>query len=116
MMEKKNKYQAHLINLRCFLFDIFRWSGWPLLLWFRVRRIYESKDQKKHIKGGALVISNHILYSDAMVLHCTFWYRRLQFLVMKEMMNTGFKNTMTHICPIDSIEIQLSKTMLIAKS
>lgn len=89
-MEKKNPYKAKLINFKYILFDIFRWCGLPLLLWFRIKKIFVSKDQKKHIKGGALVISNHILYSDVMVLHCTFWYRRLQFLVMEEIMQKGF--------------------------
>ena len=89
-MNKKNPYLAKLINFKLILFDIFRWMGWPLLLWFRVKKVFVSKEQKKHIKGGALVISNHILYSDVMVLHCTFWYRRLQFLVMEEIMKKGF--------------------------
>ncbi len=89
-MEKKNPYQAKLINFKLILFDLFRWFGWPLLLWFRIKKIYKNKDQKKHIKGGALIISNHILYSDVMVLHCTFWYRRLHFLVMEEIMKKGF--------------------------
>ena len=89
-MEKKNPYKAKFFNIKFFLFDFFRWCGWPLLLWFRVKKIYENKEQKKHIKGGALIISNHILYSDIMVLHCTFWYRRLQFLVMEEIMQKGF--------------------------
>lgn len=89
-MEKKNPYKAKFFNIKHLLFDIFRWSGWPLLLWFRVKKIYKNKDQHKHIKGGALIISNHILYSDVMVLHCTFWYRRLQFLVMEEIMRSKF--------------------------
>ena len=89
-MEKKNPYKARFINFKHFLFDIFRWSGWPLLIWFRVKKIYKNKEQRKHVKGGALIISNHILYSDVMVLHCTFWYRRLQFLVMEEIMRSKF--------------------------
>ena len=85
-MEKKNPYKAHFFNFKQILFDFFRWSGWPFLLWFRIKKVYEDKDFKKHIKGGAIIISNHILYSDVMVLNCAFWYRRLHYVVMQEMM------------------------------
>lgn len=97
-MAKKNPYQAHFINFKQILFDFFRWSGWPFLFWYRLKPIYETKDQRKHVKGGALIISNHILYSDVMILHTTFWYRRLHFLITEEMMNTKFTNWFFSVC------------------
>ena len=103
-MTKKNPYKAHFINFKMFIYDISRWSGWPLFFWFRVKKVYLNKKQKRHIKGGALVISNHILYSDPMVLHCAFWDRRLQFLIMKEVCNNKFNHWVyTHwgCIPID---------------
>ena len=104
-MAKKNPYKAHFINFKKILFDFFRWSGWPFLFWYRMKKIYETKEQRKHIKGGALVVANHILYSDVMVLHSTFWYRRLHFMIMQEMMNTKFSNWFFSVCggciPID---------------
>ena len=97
-MKKKNPYQAHVINFKHIFFDFFRWSGWPFLLWYRIKKIYETKEQPKHVKGGAIVIANHILYSDVMVLFSTFWYRRLQFLIMKEMMDTKAHQWFFEVC------------------
>ncbi len=103
-MKKKNPYKARVFSFRKILYDIFRWSGWPLFLWFRVKKIYISEDAKRKIKGGALIISNHILYSDAMVLHCAFWYRRIQFIVMKELFSNKLSSFFYRNCgciPVD---------------
>ena len=110
-MSSSKKYKAHFINFRKILFDIFKWSGWPMFLFFRVKKIYESKECKQHIKKGALIISNHIQYSDPMVLHCTFWYRRLHFVVMKEIMESKIGHWFYHNCgciPIDREKFSLS--------
>ena len=90
--KKKNPYQAHVINFKRILYDFSRWSGWPLFFWFRVKKIYVNKKQKHHIRGGAIVISNHILYSDPMVLHCGLWDRRLDFVITDDITNTKFKH------------------------
>ena len=110
-MRKSNKYKARVINFRKFFYDIFKWAGWPLFFFFRVKKIYENKDNQKHIKKGALIISNHIQYSDPMVLHCTFWYRRLHFVVMKELMNNKFTTWFYRNCgciPIDREKFSLN--------
>ena len=110
-MAKSNPYQAKLFNIKHALFDLFRWSGAPFLLWYRVKKIYEDKEQPKHVKGGALVVSNHILYSDIMVLHSTFWYRRLFFVVMKELFSNKFNSWFYHNCgciPVDREKPSLS--------
>ena len=71
-MSKKNPYKAHVFNFKKILFDISKWVGWTLFFWFRVKAVFVNPKQKRYIRGGALVISNHILYSDPMVLHCAF--------------------------------------------
>ncbi len=112
MKKKKNPYQAHLFNFKRFIYDVSRWFGWPLFLWFRVKKQYVNKKQKHHIKGGAMVISNHILYSDPMVLHCTFWDRRLDFVITDEITRTNkFKKWLfTHwgCIPVDRDHFSLS--------
>ena len=109
-MAKKNPYKAHFINFKHFLFDLARWSGWPMLLWFRIKKIYETKEQKHFVKGGALIVSNHILYSDPMVLHTAFWYRRLHFVVMKELFDKPFNRWLYSHCgciPVDREKFSL---------
>ena len=84
--------------------------GWPLLIWFRVKKIFVDKKQRKHVKGGALIVSNHILYSDPMVLHCAFWYRRLHFVVMKEIFSNKFTTWLYGHCgciPVDREKFSL---------
>lgn len=89
-MKKKNPYQAHFFNIKHLFFDICKWMGLPMLIWFRVKKIYARKEAKRRLRGGALIISNHILYSDPMVLHCAYWYRRLQFIVSDTILTTKF--------------------------
>ena len=90
-MSKKNPYKAHVFNFKKILFDISKWVGWPLFFWFRVKAVFVNSKQKKYVRGGALVIANHILYSDPMVLHCAFWYRRLHFVITDDITPTKFK-------------------------
>ena len=68
-----------------------RVTGAPLILWFRVKRIYSSPEAKKKIKGGALLISNHISLADPMYLLLAIWYRRHHFVAMQKMFETKFK-------------------------
>lgn len=56
----------------------------PGLLWLRPKLVYESDAAKKHIKGGAIVVSNHIGYLDPVYLQFAIWYRRHHFVCLKE--------------------------------
>ena len=89
---KKNPYKAHLFSFKCLIYDIARWSGWPFIFWFRLKKIYQSKEAKKYHKGGAIVICNHILYSDIMIIQLAFWYRRIHSLAMKELFSNKIKS------------------------
>lgn len=106
-MKKKNnfkKYKAHLFALKYLFYDIGRWSGFPLLFYYRMKKIYESKEAKKHHKKGAMIISNHILYNDVMILQTAFWYRRLYSVAMKELFKGKFFSWILRhllIIPID---------------
>lgn len=56
----------------------------PGLLWFRPKIIYENKEAKKRIRGGALVIANHIGFFDPIYLQYCIWYRRHHFVCLDE--------------------------------
>lgn len=56
----------------------------PGLLWLRPKLVYESKAAKKHIKGGAIVVSNHIGFLDPVYLQFAIWYRRHHFICLKD--------------------------------
>lgn len=87
------------------LFDLLKWSrALSVLLWLRPKKLYENKAAKKHIRGGAVLVSNHTNIFDPIIMHCAFWYRRLHIIAMKELFNKKFPrwffNTMLCI-PVD---------------
>lgn len=84
---KKNR----VLSFKYIVVDFMRVTGAPLLLWFRVKRIYSSPEAKKKIKGGALLISNHISLADPMYLLLAIWYRRHHFVAMQKMFENKFK-------------------------
>lgn len=66
--------------------DFIKITGGPLgLLWFRPKHYYESERAKKHIKGGAMIVSNHIGMVDPMYIMLGIWYRRERFLAAKDL-------------------------------
>ena len=56
----------------------------PGLIFFRPRVLYASKEAKKHVRGGALLISNHTAVYDPIYLQAAIWYRRHHFICLKE--------------------------------
>ena len=56
----------------------------PGLLWFRPKIVYETPAAKKKIRGGALVIANHIGFFDPVYLQYCIWYRRHHFVCLDD--------------------------------
>lgn len=56
-------------------------TGWPVqLICFRTKVVYEDKKvQGRHIKGPAIIISNHTSVFDYAVFLFVFWTRTLRF-------------------------------------
>ena len=67
----------------------------PALIWAR-QKVYHISDGKlvkgKKIKGRVLICSNHIGFTDPLLLNCVFWYRRVYFLAMQELFNTKLRS------------------------
>ena len=91
-MAKKNKkpdYKAHLFSFKYILFDIMKWLGfWQCLIWYRIKKTYDGKEAKQKIKGGAIVTSNHVGFSDPFVLQCVVLGRRWHFLFMTDLIRS----------------------------
>lgn len=56
----------------------------PGLLWFRPKLVYETPVAKKRIRGGALIISNHLGFYDPVYLQYAIWYRRHHFVCLQK--------------------------------
>ena len=54
-----------------------------MLAWLRPKILYIG--EKKKIKGGALVASNHISFVDPVLVHIAFWYRRINCIATKDL-------------------------------
>ena len=88
----KEKKKNRCIGLKYLGYDFVRFNGWPGLIFFRPKKIYISQAAKKPIKGGAILVSNHISLVDPMYLMITFWKRRHHFVAMKDLFEGRFNN------------------------
>ena len=77
---KKNK----LFSFRYFIFDFIKITASPGILWFRLKRVYENEAARKKQREGVLFISNHVAFSDPVVLLFALWYRRPRFVCLKQ--------------------------------
>lgn len=111
-LQKERKGKTRKRPFRFFVYDFVKWTGaWPIVVWFRIKCIYENKDAKKKIKGGALICANHISYKDPIILSTVMWYRRLHFVALKEMFSTKLATWFfTHILclPIDRQNVSIN--------
>ena len=83
---KKNKQ----VKESTALLDFVRVTGAiPALVWKRPKVYYVGDKQKSRPKGGVLFTSNHITFTDPILLYCAFWYRRLRFLATKDLYKNG---------------------------
>ena len=89
-MVKKNR----ALSIRYLFFDFVRMTATPGILLFRPKIIYISDKAKenKKMKGGNLIISNHITTVDPMYLMLGLWRRRHHFVATKELFAGKFKH------------------------
>ena len=80
-MKKRNR----VISFKYFIYDFIRVSAIPGILWFRPKKYYLNPEDKHPIKGGALVISNHITLFDPMYLMLSIKSRRHHCICMEEL-------------------------------
>lgn len=93
LQKEKKKKPKRKNPFRFFMYDFVKVTGaLPVLVWFRVKRIYETKNAKKHIKGGALICANHISFTDPIVLNIATWYRRMSFVAATDLFSTKLKS------------------------
>ena len=102
MRDNGNK-RARLFSIRYLFYDFVKVTAIPGYLWFRPKRIYANPEAKKKIKGGALVISNHVGFSDPVVIMLAIWYRRHHFICIKDFFEGRLRLLFKgfHCIPID---------------
>ncbi len=75
----------------------------PGILWLRPKYVYQSDKARCRIKGGALVVSNHVGFLDPVYLMGGIWYRRHHFICRKEFFDGWYRIFFKgfHCIPID---------------
>lgn len=85
-----SKKKPDKIRDHTFFLDFVRVTGAiPALLWKRPRIHYIGNKAKSQPKGGVLIASNHITFTDPILLYLVFWYRRVRFLATKDLYKNG---------------------------
>ncbi len=62
----------------------------PALILTRIKIYLHGKSSSNHIKGGALIVSNHVTFIDPVTIFCTFWTRRPRILATTELYSNKF--------------------------
>lgn len=95
--EDKVLGRRKLFALKYWFYDLVKiTAALPGLIALRPKYIYENEDARNRIRGGALVIANHVGKLDPMYLQFAFWYRRYRFICAEEFLTSKagffFKN------------------------
>lgn len=98
------KKRKPIFGKKYLIYDFLRLTGGlPGLIWYRPKRVYESREAKKRVRGGAVLIANHIGFADPIFCMYALWYRRQRFVCLKELYDHKphwiFRNIL--IIPID---------------
>lgn len=75
-----------------------RLTGLPLLLWYRPKKVYASKAAKAKLKGGLILMSNHVSMRDPMYLIVGILSRRHHFVTAKELFDNKFRRWLFKKC------------------
>lgn len=103
--------KSKAISIRYLFYDFVKFtSAIPGLIAFRPRYIYENENARRRIKGGTLLISNHMGFFDPVYIMFAIWYRRHRFICTKDFFESKagwlFKG---FLCiPIDKQNVNLS--------
>ena len=79
--------KSKLLSPKNLMHDFVRLTGSPAYLWFRPKLYYTSDRARERIRGGALLIANHVGFVDPVLLLCAVPYRRQFFIVSEELMD-----------------------------
>lgn len=60
----------------------------PAFIWKRPKVYYVGEKKKCIVKNGVLIASNHVTFTDPIMLYCVFWRRRLRFMATKDLYRT----------------------------
>ena len=109
-MSDRSNHSSGIVLSRIF-YNFVRITGaLPGLIWLRPRILYESPAARKHMKGGGLIVCNHISLLDPVYVMFAIWYRRIRFICLKEFFNGRFSSLIFRLgrcIPIDRENVSM---------
>lgn len=89
---KRSKFFA-IFDLRYLFYDFVKVTGViPSMIYFRFKMYRYNKKKRELFNEPVIVVSNHITYSDIVVLLATFWNKRVSFIAKDELFNSFLGN------------------------
>ena len=88
---KKNDRAPLLVRLfdpRMWLYDLVKFTGLPVVLYTRLKRIFVTSTGKRMrgmLRGKYLIAANHASLLDPVIVVNAFWERRVTFVAMEEL-------------------------------
>ena len=90
---KKVSKFFQIFDYRVFGYDLVKFTGGlPIVLWYRIKKIFVNKKQKKLLNTKPYLIApNHNGFTDIMIVANVFWNRRLRFVATKDLYINNFR-------------------------
>ena len=82
--QNKQENKAPLFAFKYIPYDFIKVTAAPGILWFRPKFVYQNEKARERLRGGALLICNHIGFFDPIYVMVTIWYRRHRFVCHKQ--------------------------------
>lgn len=112
--------KAKLFSFKYLIMDFVRVTGaLPGLIWLRPKIRYTSKQAKKRVRKGALIISNHTSFIDPGCIMFVLWYRRQYFVCHEAFLKTKagpFFRAAGCLIPIDAENFNIGSFRTITDS
>ena len=85
-------FKKKKVGLKYLFCDIVKYLYFTRIwLWQRPEYYYVNKEAKKALKEPFMIVSNHVAFSDCLMVYYTFFSKRLFFLIHENTFNTPFK-------------------------
>lgn len=81
---------AKLFDPKKWFYDFVKFTGSiPVIIDLRMKRMYIKKE-RGILKGKYIISSNHMSYSDPVIISAAFWERRVGFVATSELFESKF--------------------------